>query len=159
MEHVKTVRGLILNFPVTIKPDMSIQEAITVLLKRKVSGAIVVDEENRVLGMLSEKDCLRIFVHGAYNALPGARVSDYMCKEVVTIEPDTDLFSVAEIFINYHFRRLPVVENGVLIGQISRRDILEGSRRIWEASPIKKEWTDARYIPDEVQAKLDSKSS
>lgn len=159
MSLIITVREMMSSSVVTLKPSMDMADAIRVLLKNKVSGATVVDDENQVVGILSEKDCLRIFVSGAYNSLPDARVADYMSKEVIVVDPDDDLFSVAELYLKHHFRRIPVVEEGKLIGQITRREILEGSRKIWEASPVKKEWTDAKYIPEEVQAKLDAKGS
>ncbi len=154
-----TVGEIMAKTLVTLRPDMDMGQAINVLLKNKVSGATVVDHDRKIVGMLSEKDCLRIFANRAYNSLPSAKVADYMSKDVVTVSPDEDLFSVADLFLRHPFRRLPVVLDGELVGQVSRRDILAGSRRIWEESPVKKEWTDAKYIPDEIRARLDSKKS
>lgn len=154
-----TIRDIMKRPPVTLRPDMDMEQAIDLLLKHQVSGATVVDEANHIVGMLSEKDCLRIFANGAYNALPNAFVSEYMSKIVQTAHPDDDLFSVAQTFLENPFRRLPVVENNVLIGQISRSDVLEGSRRIWESPSVKKQWTDSKYIPDELRARLESKKN
>ncbi len=153
-----TVRDIMKKIPVALRPGMDMGEAIRLLLKNNVSGAVVVDEDNKLVGMLSEKDCLRIFANGAYNALPNARVSEYMSEIVKTAHPDDDLFTVAGVFLENSFRRLPVIEDDVLIGQVSRFDVLAGSRRIWETTQTKKEWTDAKYIPDELRARLDSKS-
>lgn len=158
MSKAITVAEIMAKSLVTLRPDMAMEQAIGVLLKNKVSGATVVDKDRNIVGMLSEKDCLRIFANRAYDSLPSAKVADYMSKDVVTVSPQEDLFSVADLFLKHPFRRLPVVDNGVLVGQVSRRDILAGSRKIWEESPIKKEWTDSKYIPDEIRARLDSKS-
>ncbi len=157
MAKTITVGEIMARKLVTLRPDMDMQQAIELLLKHKISGATVVDQDRNIVGMLSEKDCLRIFANGAYNSLPNAKVSDYMAKNVITISPEADLFTVADLFLKNPFRRLPVVENGTLVGQVSRRDILAGSRKIWEESPIKKEWTDSKYIPDEIRARLESK--
>jgi len=144
---------------VTLKPNMSIYQAIYTLLKNRISGASVVDENRSLVGVLSEKDCLRIFANGAFNQLPGGVVSDYMSKVVKTVHPDDGLFTVAEIFLKNPFRRLPVLENGRLVGQVSRRDVLQGSRRIWETQSGEPQWTDAKYIPEQVKAALASKRS
>ena len=158
--NVPSVKDCMTNKLVTLSPEQRIEEAIHVLLKNHISGAPVVDANKKLLGVLSEKDCLRIFANGAYNRLPGAIVEQYMSKEPTTISVEVDIFSAAEVFLRNPFRRLPIVdENGVLVGQISRRDVLNGSRRIWAASPVKKQWTDARYIPEEVKAVLESGGS
>lgn len=153
--EVPTVRDCMNTKLVTLSPGMRIQAAIKVLLKHRISGAPVVDQDGKLVGVLSEKDCLRIFANGAYNVLPGSVVERYMSKSVMTIDVEADLFTVADTFIKNPFRRLPIVdEAGVLIGQISRRDVLNGSHRIWSESPIKKEWTDAKYLTDEIKAAL-----
>lgn len=157
MARVFTARDLMSRSLVTLMPEMDMEQAIHVLLKNKVSGATVVNEDGEVQGVLSEKDCLRIFASGAYNSLPKTYVQDYMSKDVTTITPDADLFRVAELFLKNSFRRLPVVEDGILVGQVSRRDVLERSRELWQAAPPKREWTDSKYIPDEIRARLESR--
>lgn len=139
---------------ITLKSSMTISEAIDLLLKNRISGAPVVDEEGILVGVLSEKDCLRLFASGAYNQVPGAHVDHYMSKDLLTVGPNDGLFTVAGIFLKNTFRRLPVVEGGKLIGLVSRRDILDGSRKIWESSPVEKPWTDSRYLTDEIKAAL-----
>lgn len=139
----------------TLEPGMPIEEAIKMLLKHRVSGAPVVDAERKLIGVLSEKDCLRIFANGAYNVLPGAVVEQYMSRSLRTITEDADLFTAADVFLKNPFRRLPIVdETGRLVGQISRRDVLNGSRETWETSSVTKEWTDSRYLTDEIKAAL-----
>ncbi len=159
--EVPTVADCMKTKVVTLSPQMSIEEAIKLLLKHHISGAPVVDEDRKLLGVLSEKDCLRIFANGAYNVLPGGVVEQYMSTDVNTIEAEADIFSAADVFLKHPFRRLPIVdENGVLVGQISRCDVLNGSHEIWaESSPFKKAWTDSKYIPDELRAVLDSPKS
>lgn len=109
---------------ITLKPDMSLTEAIDILMDNGLTGATVVDEENRVVGLLSEKDCLQTLLKGAYDQMPSGPVSEYMSAEVITVPPDTDIFKLAEMFMKRVYRRFPVVENGVMVGQVTRRDLL-----------------------------------
>ncbi len=159
MSKTITVKELMSKSLVTLSPEMDMEAAIKILLKNRVSGATVIDADRNIVGILSEKDCLRIFASGAYNSLPNRCVADYMSKDVQTIDPDADIFRAADIFMKNSFRRLPVVEDGKLLGQISRRDILAGSRKLWEESPYQKPWTDSKYIPDELRARLESKGA
>lgn len=157
---VPTVKEIMANKVVALSPDMSIQDAISVLLKNRISGAPVVDEDNKLVGVLSEKDCLRIFANGAFNVLPGGLVSQYMSTELATVNTGTDLFTVADMLLKRPFRRLPVVDSeGRLSGQVSRRDVLAGTRKIWSSSPVEKKWTDATYLTDEIKAALSSRKS
>jgi CBS domain-containing protein len=109
---------------ITLREDMDVYFAIGLLLKNNISGAPVINDENNLCGILSEKDCLRIFANGSFYDLPGGPVSHFMTKVVSTVEPNTDLYSVADKFLKHNFRRIPVVEGNKLVGQISRRDVL-----------------------------------
>ncbi|MEQ8302999.1 MAG: CBS domain-containing protein [Cyclobacteriaceae bacterium] len=115
---------------ITFRPDQTIEEAIEIIIDKRISGAPVLDESGKLVGMLSEKDCLRIIVDQAYHNLPidSKRVSDYMTADVKTVPPDSDVVSAANQFLHSPIRRMPVVENGVLKGQISRRDILRAAK-------------------------------
>ena len=104
---------------------MDVYFAIGLLLKNRISGAPVIDDDNNLLGILSEKDCLRIFANGSFYDMPGGPVSKFMTEMVSTVKPNSDLFSVADIFLKHNFRRMPVVEGKKLVGQISRRDVLK----------------------------------
>ena len=109
---------------ITLKKEMDVYFAIGLLLKNKISGAPVIDDDNNLLGILSERDCLRIFANDSFYDMPGGSVNNFMTKAVSTVKPNNDLFSVAAIFLKNNFRRIPVVENSKLVGQISRRDVL-----------------------------------
>ncbi len=109
---------------VTAHPEMEAYEAISLLLKHQISGMPVVDGAGKLVGVLSERDCLKTLLHAQYHNLPTAFVKDLMSTDVQTIGPDTDILTIAEIFLNNKFRRLPVVDKDQLVGQISRRDVL-----------------------------------
>ncbi|MEO0998396.1 MAG: CBS domain-containing protein [Pseudomonadota bacterium] len=109
---------------ITVERDMEIMAAVHRLLSRDISGAPVVDEAGRLCGMLTERDCLAVALQAGYFDEPGGRVADYMSTEVVTVAPDTTLMDIAEQFRDTRFRRFPVVEAGLMVGIISRRDVL-----------------------------------
>ncbi len=156
MSKVVLVREIMTTGLLTLKPDMPIFHAISMLLKNRISGAPVVDQSGKLAGILSEKDCLRVFANEAFfSQNAGGLVSDYMSINIMSIDPDDDVFKAADIFLKNSFRRLPVVDDGRLVGQISRRDVLKASLQIVQESPIKKEWSDAKYITDEIKAVLD----
>ena len=117
---------------ITFKPEQSIQEVIAAIIDKKISGAPVLDERNHLVGIISEKDCLRLIVDQAYHNMPAEtrRVSDYMTAKVQTLSPKTSVVEAANEFLNSPMRRFPVVENGTLLGQVSRRDILRAAQNI-----------------------------
>jgi len=155
MTHIPQVRDVMATNLVLLKPSMGICEAIELLLRRKVSGACVVDDDGNLVGILSEKDCLRLFANAAYNQLPGGDVKHYMSTDLITIGPDAGIFTAASVFMKHSHRRLPVLDHGKLVGQISRSDVLKGSRHIWEESSVEKPWTDSTYLTDEIKAALE----
>lgn len=119
-----------LSHIVTFKPDQPIQEVIATIVEKKISGAPVLDDQNHLVGMISEKDCLRLIVDQAYHNMPAEtrRVSDYMTAKVQTLSPKTNIVEAAMEFLNSPIRRFPIVENGRLIGQVSRRHILKAAQ-------------------------------
>jgi CBS domain-containing protein len=124
-----TARDVMTRKLVTLRPDSSITEAIGVLLRRDVSGVPVVDADGTLVGILSERDCLRVLAVGEYDAADEDRlrsVAEFMTPPIYTVTPEVGLYSLADFFLTHHQRRLPVVEEGRLVGLVSRRDALRG---------------------------------
>jgi CBS domain-containing protein len=117
---------------ITFKPDQPIQDVISTIINKKIAGAPVLDDQQHLVGMISEKDCLRLIVEQAYYNMPAEtrKVSDYMTAKVQTLSPKTNIVEAAIEFLNSPIRRFPVVENGMLIGQVSRRHILRAAQDI-----------------------------
>lgn len=115
---------------ITFKPDQPIQDVISTIINKKIAGAPVLDDQQRLVGMISEKDCLRLIVDQAYHNMPAEtrKVSDYMTAKVQTLSPKTNIIEAAIEFLNSPIRRFPIVENGMLIGQVSRRHILRAAQ-------------------------------
>ncbi|HEY5644236.1 MAG TPA: CBS domain-containing protein [Woeseiaceae bacterium] len=109
---------------VTFKPDTDVLDAVQVLVKNRIAGAPVVDDEGNLIGMLSELDCMKIALHAGYHGDWGGPVSDYMSQGVKTVDAEMSIIDLAQQFIDSRFRRFPVLSNNRLVGQISRRDVL-----------------------------------
>ena len=114
---------------VTLQPDMDVCDAVELLLKHRVSGAPVIDTQRRFLGSFSEKSSMTVLLGAAHDQLPTSRVEAYMDRDRDrTIDEREDLLSIARIFLNTPYRRLPVLRDGaVVMGQVSRRDVLRAA--------------------------------
>ncbi|QDU82832.1 Inosine-5'-monophosphate dehydrogenase [Polystyrenella longa] len=125
MKSDLTARDIMVTKLVTLRPGMDIFEAIDLLLKHRISGAPVVDHQKNYLGIFSERCCMSILVEAAYDQLPTSQIDGFVDRNAATISEEADLFTIAHVFRDTHFRRLPVLRDGVLVGQISRRDVLK----------------------------------
>ena len=109
---------------ITFQSDTPIETAMESFLENKISGAPVLDDQGRLVGVLSEKDCMRTLFESSYYNNLGGFVREYMSTDLKTINIHDTLSNVADEFIKSRFRRFPVMEGNNLVGQISRRDIL-----------------------------------
>ncbi|MEU6641849.1 CBS domain-containing protein [Saccharomonospora sp. NPDC046836] len=104
----------------TVHPDTLIRDAIAALVEHGFAALPVVDSEDRVLGIFSEADALR----SAAGLSAEAAVGSMMTTPVEVVDADTDVARIAEHMLRDRRRCVPVVYDGVLIGVISRRDLL-----------------------------------
>ena len=110
---------------ITFNADTPLFSAIKIFSEHPVSGAPVVDKAGNLVGVMSEVDCLRGILNKTYHKEEvGGTVGEFMTTKVDTVNGNTDIIAVAEQFIQRGRRRIPVVEDGKLIGQVSRKDIL-----------------------------------
>ena len=110
---------------VTLSPTDDVYDAIGRLLKNRISGAPVVDDEGNYLGIFSERHSMSVVIQTAYEQLPSSEVGAFMhTGRELTITEDTDLLRCAEIFLKKAYRRLPVLRGDKVVGQVSRRDVL-----------------------------------
>lgn len=111
---------------ITFSPEQPLNEIIQVLIKKNISGGPVVDKDGKLIGVISEGDCLKQVVRGKYNNSPEIMglVKDYMTSDPVTVGPNENIFEIARLFLKLRLRRFPVLNNGKLVGQISQRDVM-----------------------------------
>lgn len=110
--------------------DTPVAEAVTTLMRRGFSGAPVVDDAGRLVGVLSELDCLQALASAAFHAMPSGTVGNYMTRDVQSVPPDTDLLRLTYLLHEGHVRRLPVVSDDRLVGLITRRDVLRALDKV-----------------------------
>jgi len=96
---ILTARDIMARHVVTLRPEMSIMDAIEIMLRKRISGAPVIDDV-------------------------------WMSKDTETIGPDVDIYRLAHLLLDRGVRRLPVIEDGKVVGQVSRRDVLRGIERM-----------------------------
>lgn len=109
----------------TLDPDTKVMKAVDFLLRHRVTGAPVVDSDGKLIGMITETDLLKLVTAGVEGEPPTEEtVADFMTTDVVTVAPTADIYYVAGLFSSHDFRRLPVVEDGKIVGAITRFDLL-----------------------------------
>ena len=104
----------------TIRPDTTIEQAQRILFRYGHSGLSVVDESDRLVGIISRRD-LDLAIHHGFDRAP---VKGYMSRNLRTITADTTLPEIQSLMVTYDVGRLPVIEGGELIGMVTRTDLL-----------------------------------
>lgn len=107
----------------TAQPEQSIKAAVAVLSKHNIGALVVVDGSNQVIGILSERDIVRRASHD--DQVFTRTVRQLMTGKVVTGSPHDDLETVMRTMTQKHFRHLPIVENGKLIGIVALGDLVK----------------------------------
>ena len=110
----------------SVGPAATVAEAAGVMMKGRVGSAVVVDGP-WLLGIFTERDALRAAAAGTDPT--GAPVRDWMTKDPMTVDPDTDTDDAAAIMATEGFRHLPVVEGDSVVGVVSLRDVLSARIR------------------------------
>ncbi len=109
---------------ITVSKNDDINEVIELFISNQISGAPVV-ENGKLIGIISEKDIMKVLTVESYFNLPDrGRVEKFMSTALITITSDMDLYSIADVFLANHYRRLPVVDGEKIVGLVSRRNIL-----------------------------------
>ena len=114
---------------ITFHPEDSILQVMEQLIKSKISGGPVVDDYGNLVGMISEGDCMKQISECRYYNLPlgDQKVSQYMVSKVDTLAAETSIFDAAALFHKTKRKRFPVLDGGILVGQISRTDVLKAA--------------------------------
>lgn len=166
------VRDVMTTKVITVRPDTPAMEIARLLVENRISGVPVVDDENRVLGIVSEGDLIRRLEDSDDGrrrswwlellASPERRAEDYvkahgrlardiMTEEVVVIDEQATLGEAARLLEEKHVKRLPVVRDGRLVGIVSRADLL----RALALAPPQEAKLDDRTIRENLLAELE----
>ncbi|MSP28081.1 MAG: CBS domain-containing protein [Methylococcales bacterium] len=120
-----TVADYMTKRVVTLSKDSLVIDAITQLLDHKITCAPVIDAQGHLLGVFSEKDCIKVFLESVYNQDMGGKVGDYMTAGVISVDADASIVELAEKFDQSSVRSFPVFDDGKFVGIISRTDVLK----------------------------------
>ncbi|WP_299617914.1 CBS domain-containing protein [uncultured Tenacibaculum sp.] len=115
---------------ITFSKSQSLEDVIETLVKNRISGGPVVNDQNELIGIISEGDCIKHISESRYYNLPVDKdntVEKAMVREVETIDGNMNIFDAANQFLKSKRRRFPILENGKLVGQISQKDILKAA--------------------------------
>lgn len=118
------VRDFMTTDLVTIAPHTDITQALQILIANDISGVLVVDDSEELVGILTERDCIATASSAGYFDELGGPASAFMSAPVETVGPDENLMDVAIRMTDSPYRRFPVLEDGDLVGLLSRRDVL-----------------------------------
>jgi len=119
---------------ITVTPETEILEVIRTFLDKDITGAPVLNDEKELVGIIDDKDCLRLLIDSVYHNQPikNTLVESYMTDVMKTINTDANVVDAAKIFLETKYKRLLVVDDkGKLIGQVSRKDILKAIETIY----------------------------
>ena len=133
-----TVKHVMTSTVVAVNADTKIDDVFSLLLRHHISGLPVVDDERRLVGVITELDLLRLLDNPETTV---DRVVDYATTNVMSVTPDEQLPNVLEIFLTKPYRRLPVTDaDGKLVGVVSRHDLIRFVRdvRLKFASALQK---------------------
>ena len=145
----------VMKKPIVINQNSNIMDVIELFRKYKISGAPVVDNDNVIVGIISESDIIKtltthdedinIILPSPFDLIElplkttlkieefkediqnalKTKVKDVMTKDIITISPDTSINDAANIMVKNNIKRLPVIKNGSLVGIITRGDLME----------------------------------
>ncbi|MDD7922203.1 CBS domain-containing protein [Actinomycetospora chibensis] len=121
------VRDIMSHPVIRIGPDTPVTDAAALLVEHGISALPVVDDTQRLIGILSEADLVagRIPAHGDQQPPPTtSRAGQLMTDSPITREPDSDVADVVHTMLDHRLRAIPIVDHGTLVGIISRRDVL-----------------------------------
>jgi CBS domain-containing protein len=113
------------NF-ITVAPEDTLGE-VAERMTRQNTGAVVVKDFGRLIGILTERDMLRAMAARVHTS--DARVRQWMTTDPVTASPELDLDDAAQIMLDNGFRHLPVVQGETVLGVVSLRRVLGGRRQ------------------------------
>jgi CBS domain-containing protein len=110
-----TAKDLMTKEIITVNPTMSIKKLAMTLVKNQISGAPVVDKNEKIIGVVSEADII---------GKKGKDVKAIMTKKVISVTENTPLETVAQLMIRHKITRLPVMRDDQVVGIVSRADIV-----------------------------------
>ncbi len=126
-------RSLVRMDVLCLEPEMPVEQAIELMRQKNVTSAPVLNDNDTIAGILTESDIIKMFIEPenggkkstARPSSPKSTVRDFMTKDVITEQIDSDIGKVSRCLLNHHFEQVPIVHNDRFVGVISRKDLLK----------------------------------
>lgn len=137
-----TAKQLMNTSVITIGKDEDICEAMRMMALNNITGLPVVDDDGVLLGIVTEKDILVLLCNSMEDTgtdRAAGKVGEFMTRHVVCFHPEDGLSDVAECLSANNFRRVPILDNGKLVGIISRRDVIRYIRDLQQQDEVLKD--------------------
>lgn len=125
MERTDPVEKIMSAAVVTVSPNEEVLHAIRTMVERRLQAVPVVDNRGNVVGVLADRDCMKVVFRAAYHQDWGGPVREFMDAKAMSIEAGTPLVEIPEFVMSHPHALYPVVKNNRLIGQVTRRDIMK----------------------------------
>lgn len=119
------IRNLLSGESMVLEPQMPIEQAVVVMRQKGITSAVVLNEDDTVAGILAESDIIKMFIDPCNGGIEGASVEDFMTRDVITEQVDSDIDKISRILLNHHFRQIPVVCGGKFVGIITKKDLIK----------------------------------
>ncbi len=116
------IKNVMITDLITVKRQTPVYEAIRTMVKKNITGLLVVNDDMTLAGIISEKDVMKLLYD--IEDKPG-KVEDFMTENPFSFDQEGSLIDVAECFVKNHFRRVPITSEGKLVGIVSRKDIIK----------------------------------
>lgn len=124
-QQIPTARDLMTREFLAVRPGLGLLDAVAVLEDAPEDTAFVLDEHDRLLGIITEKECLRALAARAYDEAIAESVQDVMCAPPASIVPSTDAYAVAQAFLSCSCGMLPVMDGARVAGAVSQLTMLK----------------------------------
>jgi len=162
---------------ITVKPDDDVQDVAALMLDNLISAMPVVDDTDRLVGMVSEGNLLRRgeshteherswwlkllmgreFLAAEYLKEHSCKIADVMTREVVSAEPETSVADIATLLERHRIKRVPIVQNGEIVGIVARANLIQALARFRERAPLPRPIADAA-LRERIVSRLKSES-
>ncbi len=106
---------------IAVDYTMSFEDAVELMFEKKVGGCPVIDRDDRIVGIITERDVLKFLSN--HSSVDGD-VKDYMTRSIITLKPRDSIEDAMRTMIGRKLRRLPIIEDGILVGMITIREVL-----------------------------------
>jgi CBS domain-containing protein len=131
------------NNIVSIDANNSVEDAIKTMHAKKIS-AIMATDQGKTVGIFTERDVVRCYLSTSGKSFKDVMVKDAMISNLIVAVPDDELHDVSAIMIEKNIRHLPVIENHMVVGMLSIRDIIQ--------THVKKLTTEIHYLKDYISS-------